>query len=194
MPPHSSSLVWKIPWTAEPGGLQSMGSQRVRHDWLTSLSLFPFMHWRRKWQPTPVLLSGKSHGQRSLVGCSSWGREESDTTERLHFHYSLHALGKEMATHSSVLAWRIPGKGEPGRLLSMGLHRVGHDWSDLAARQQKGILGHKSFPHLYWNTILCFAATVVTVYTAFLIISDWTPVMWHQSTFFILKKSHYLFL
>ena len=43
--------------------------------------------WKRQWQPTPVLLPGKSHGQRSLVGCSPWGREESDTTERLHFHF-----------------------------------------------------------------------------------------------------------
>jgi len=75
--------------------------------------------------PTPVLLPGKSHGRRSLVGCSPWGREESDTTERLHFHFSLftfHALEKEMATHSSVLAWRIPGTGLPGGLPSMGLH------------------------------------------------------------------------
>ena len=51
MAPHSSTLAWKIPWTEEPGGLQSMGSWRVRHDWVTSLSLFTFMHWRRKWQP-----------------------------------------------------------------------------------------------------------------------------------------------
>ena len=72
--------------------------------------------WRRQWHPTPVFLPGKSHGQRSLVGCSPWGCEESDTTERLHFH----ALEKEMATHSSVLAWRIPGTGEPGGLPSMG--------------------------------------------------------------------------
>ena len=54
-------------------------------------------------------------------------------TERLHFHFASHALEKEIATHSSVLAWRIPGMGEPGGLPSMGLHRVGHDWSDLAA-------------------------------------------------------------
>ena len=72
----------------EPGGLQSMGSHRVGHDWATSLSLFTF-----------------------------------------HFH----ALEKEMATHSSVLAWRIPGTGEPRGLPSMGSHRVGHDWNDLAA-------------------------------------------------------------
>ena len=51
---HSSILAWKIPWMEEPGGLQSMGSLRVRCDWATSLSLFTFMHWRRKWQPTPV--------------------------------------------------------------------------------------------------------------------------------------------
>ena len=75
--------------------------------------------------PTPVLLPGKSHGRRSLVGCSPWGLEESDTTELLHFHF--HALEKEMAPHSSVLAWRIPGKGKPAGLPSMGSHRVGHD-------------------------------------------------------------------
>ena len=61
------------------------------------------------------------------MGCSPWAREELDMTERLHFHFSLHALEKEMATHSSVLAWRIPGTGEPGGLPSMGSHRVGHD-------------------------------------------------------------------
>ena len=81
--------------------------------------------------PTPVLLPGKSHGRRSLIGCSPWGHWESDMTERLHFHF--HALEKEMATHSSVLAWRIPGTGEPSGLPSMGSHRVGHDRSDLAA-------------------------------------------------------------
>ena len=75
---------------------------------------------RRQWHPPPVLLPGESHGRRSLVGCSPWGRYESDTTERLHFHF--HALEKEMATHSSVLACRIPGTGEPGGLPSMGSH------------------------------------------------------------------------
>ena len=90
MAPHSSTLAWKIPWTEEPGGLQSMGSLGVGHDWTTSLSLFTFT-----------------------------------------FHF--HALEKEMATHSSVLAWRIPGMGEPGRPPSMGSHRVGHHWSNLAA-------------------------------------------------------------
>ena len=85
MAPHSSTLAWKIPWTEEPGRLQSMGSLRVGQDWATSLSLFTFLHWRRKWQPTPVFLPGESQGQGSLVGCHLWD------------------------------------------------HRVGHDWSDLAA-------------------------------------------------------------
>ena len=81
MAPHSSTLAWKIPWAEEPGRLQSMGSLRVEHHWVTSLSLFTFMHWRRKWQPTPVFSPGESQGQRSPLGFSLWGRRESDTTE-----------------------------------------------------------------------------------------------------------------
>ena len=78
MAPHSSTLAWKIPWTEEPGGLQSMGSLRVRYDWVTSLSLFIFMHWRRKWQPTPVFLPGESQGWGSLMGCF-YGVTQSQT-------------------------------------------------------------------------------------------------------------------
>ena len=85
MAPHSRTLAWKIPWTEEPGRLQSMGS--LSRTWLNNFT----------------------------------------------FTFHFHALEKEMATHSSVLAWRIPGMGEPGGLPSMGSHRVGHDWSDLAA-------------------------------------------------------------
>ena len=81
MAPYSSTLAWKIPWAEEPCRLQSMGSQRVRHDWATSLSLFTFTHWRRKWQPTPVFLPGESQGQGSLVGCHLCGCTESDMTE-----------------------------------------------------------------------------------------------------------------
>ena len=81
MAPHSSTLAWKIPWMEEPGRLQSLGSRRVGHDCATSLSLFTFMHWRRKWQPTPVFLPGESQGWGSLVGCRPWGHTESDTTE-----------------------------------------------------------------------------------------------------------------
>ena len=150
------------------------------------LTFYRKMKWRRQWHPTPVLLPGKSHGRRSLVGCSSRGRKELDATERLHIHFSLscigegngsplqcsclenpmdrgawwaavhgvakgqtqlsnftftshfHVLEKEMATHSSLLAWRIPGMVEPGGLPSMGSHRVGHDWSDLAAAAAAG--------------------------------------------------------
>ena len=79
--PHSSTLAWKIPWTEEPGRLQSMRSLRVGHNWATSLSLFTFMHWSRKWHPTPVFWLGESQGWGSLVGCRRWGRTESDTTE-----------------------------------------------------------------------------------------------------------------
>ena len=63
MAPHSSTIAWKKPWTEEPGRLQSTRSLRVRHNWATSLSLFTFTNWRRKWQPTPVLLPGESQGQ-----------------------------------------------------------------------------------------------------------------------------------
>ena len=65
MAPHSSTLAWKIPWTEELGRLQSMGSLRVGHGWATSLSLFTFMHWRRKWQPIPVFLPGESQGREA---------------------------------------------------------------------------------------------------------------------------------
>ena len=79
---------------SSPGRLQPMRSLRARHDWATSLWLFPFMHWKRKWQPTPVFLPGESQGQGSLVGCHLWGLTESDTTERPHFHFSFSCIGK----------------------------------------------------------------------------------------------------
>ena len=90
--------------------------------------------WRRQWQPTPVLLPRKSHGWRSLVSCSPCGREESNMTERLHFHFSLSCIREGngnpllfLPGFPPVLAWRIPGTAEPGGLPSMGSHRVGHD-------------------------------------------------------------------
>ena len=118
MATHSSILAWRIPWTEEPGGLQPMGSQRVGHDWATSLTYLEFNKYlliitaliflpsvlffstfilkvqRRQWQHTPVLLPGNSHGRRSQVGCSPWGPEELDTTEQLHFHFSLSCIGE----------------------------------------------------------------------------------------------------
>ena len=89
--------------------------------------------WRRRWHPTPVLLPGKSHGRRAwwaaVHGVAKSWTQLSYFTLTFHFH----ALEKEMATHSSVLVWRIPGMEEPGWLPSTGSHRVGHDWRDLAA-------------------------------------------------------------
>ena len=82
---------------------------------------------RRQWQPTPVLLSGKSHGRRSLGGCSPWGRRV-----RHDWTTSLSRIGEGNGDPLHI-AWRIPGTGEPGGLPSMGLHRVRHDWSNLAA-------------------------------------------------------------
>ena len=73
-----------------------MGLQRVGQNWMTFtyLVVVRLLSRRRHWHPTPVLLPGKSHGRRGLVGCSPWGREESDTTERLHFHSSLSCIGE----------------------------------------------------------------------------------------------------
>ena len=107
---------------------------------------FPWwLVWSRKWQPTPVFLLGVSCGQRSLEGYSPWRPKELDTTEQLSIYawwlvmVNIFAcsywpsLEKEMATHSSTLAWKIPWMGEPGGLPSMGSHRVRHNWSNLVA-------------------------------------------------------------
>ena len=96
MAPHSSTLAWKIPWTGEPGRLQSMGLLRVGHYWATSLSLFTFMHWSRKWQPTPVFLPGESQGRRDLVGCPLCGHIESDTTEATKQQQQADSLSLEL--------------------------------------------------------------------------------------------------
>ena len=128
MAPHSSTLAWKIPWTEEPGELQSMGSLRVGHDWVTSLSLFIFTHWRRKWQPTPVFLLGEPQGRGCLVGYSPRCRKESDTTEWLHFFTSciyiydclMPSLTQRTWTWANSRRWWRTGK--PGMLQSMGLH------------------------------------------------------------------------
>ena len=92
-----------------------------------------FLRQRRHWWTTPGLLPGNSHGRRSLVGCSPWGRWESDTTERLHFHFSLSCTGEGNGIPLQCSCLENPRDGEPGGLPSMGSHRVGHDWSDLAA-------------------------------------------------------------
>ena len=114
----SSTLAWKIPWMEEPGRLQSMGSLRVGHDWATSLSLFTFMHWRRRWQPTPVFLPGECQRRGSLVGCHLWGRTESDTTAAAasssDYFPSIFWVVVSLASewmHGFVPRWRL--KGDP---------------------------------------------------------------------------------
>ena len=98
MAPHSSTLAWKIPWTEEPGRLQSMGSLRVGQDWATSLLLFTFMHWWRKWQPTPVFLPGESQGQEPdglpSMGSHRVGHDWSDLAAAAVViqHFSLYGL------------------------------------------------------------------------------------------------------
>ena len=74
--------------------------------------------------PTPVLLPRKSHGQRSLLGCSPWGRKDSDTTERFHFHFLLSCIGEGNGNPLQCSCLETPGTGEPGGLPSMGLHGV----------------------------------------------------------------------
>ena len=114
-----------------------------RLEWTLNFYL-PLCSRRRQWHPTPVLLPGKSHGAcwAAVHGVTRSQTRLSDFTFTFHFH----ALEKEMATHSSVLAWRIPGTEEPGGLLSMGSHRVRHDWSDLAvaAALEKEMATHSS--------------------------------------------------
>ena len=110
MKTHSSTLAWKIPWTEEPGGLQCMGSQRVQHDWANSV--FFFMN--------PGGISGKE----PTCQCRRCRRRVLSLDQE-------YPLEKEMATHSSILAWKIPWTEEPGGLRSMGSQRVGHDWANL---------------------------------------------------------------
>ena len=107
MAPHSSTLVWKIPWMEEPGRLQSMGSLGVGHDWVTSLSLFTFMHWRRKWQPTPVFLPGESQGRGSLVA-AVYGVAQSWTW--------LKWLSSSSSGHFPVNGWLINTSGCVGHI------------------------------------------------------------------------------
>ena len=108
------------------------------------------VHRRRRWHPTPVLLPGKSHGQRSLVGCSPWGHEESDTTEWLPFHFSLSCIGEGNGNPLQCSCLENPRDRGAGGLPSMGSHRVGHNWSDLAAAKFTGAVAlrqsHSCYP------------------------------------------------
>ena len=156
MAPHSSTLTWKIPWTEEPGRLQSMGLRRVRHDWATSLSLFTFMHWRRKWQPTPVsclenprdrgawraAVYGVTQSRTRLKRLSSSSSSNSGLLVKnlsAKQEMRVQSLGQEdpleeeLATHCSILAWEIPRTEDPVGY-SPWSFRVGHD---LVTKQQQ---------------------------------------------------------
>ena len=124
MAPHSSTLAWKIPWMEEPGGLQSMGSLR---DMTERLHFYFSLSCIGEGNGNPLQCSCLENPR----DCGAWwaavyGVAQSWTRlGDFTFTFLFHALEKEMATHSSVLAWRIPGTVELGVLLSMGTHRVG---------------------------------------------------------------------
>ena len=135
-------------WTGRPGVLQFMGSQRVGNDWVTELNWraynLKFLITRKKTFVTMCVYGGGGNGtplqysclENPMDGGAWWAAVHGVAKSRTRlsdFNFHFHALEKEMATHSSVLAWRIPGTGKPAGLPSMGSHRVGHDWSDLAA-------------------------------------------------------------
>ena len=113
--------------------LQALASFNISVWALPNLGATAMPDQRRQWHPTPVLSPGKSYGWRSLVAAAHGVTKNRTWLSDFPFTFHFHALEKEMATHSIVLAWRIPGTGEPGGLPSRGSHRVRHDWSDLAA-------------------------------------------------------------
>ena len=127
MATHSNTLAWKIPWMEGPGGLQSMGS--LKSDTTKRLHFHFSFSFIREENGNPLqysCLENPRDGRAwwaAVYGVVKSQTQLSDSTFTFHFH----ALEKEMATHSSVLAWRIPGTGEPGGLPSVGSHRVGHD-------------------------------------------------------------------
>ena len=137
MATRSSTLAWKIPWMEEPGGLQSMGSLGVEHDWATSLSLFTFTHWRRKRQHTLVFLPGESQGW-NLMGCHLWGRIESDTTETWLSSSGRGFPGSSAGKESSCAAGdpgSIPGSG---RSTGEGIgYPLQYFWASLVAQLGK---------------------------------------------------------
>ena len=176
MATHFSILDWRIPWTEEPGGLQPMGSQRVGHDretnthtdmhaWIslanyTLKSHFYLLTIRIQGNGTPLQYScleipmDRGAWRAAVHGVAKSRTWLNDFTFTFYFN----ALNKEMATHSSVLAWRIPGMGAPGGLPSLGLHRVRHDWSDLAAAaaEYNDAIDIFIYTHLCNTTAFCY--------------------------------------
>ena len=105
----------------------------VKTQWQSQIYTLRSISRRRQWHPTPVLLPGKSMDRETWWAAVHGVMKSQTWLSGFTFTFHFHALEKEMATHSSVLAWKIPGTGEPGGLPSMGSHRVGHNWSDLVA-------------------------------------------------------------
>ena len=132
MAPHSSTLAWKILRMEEPGRLQSMGSLRVGHDWATSLSLFTFLHWSRKWQPTPAFLPGESQGLRSLVGCRLWVAQSRTRLKRLGSSSSIVNLSVQVQWYFKWIVTRQGFFSSPFHkvvLVSVSSHSVSYSCS-----------------------------------------------------------------
>ena len=180
MAPHSSTLAWEIPWMEEPGRLQSMGLRRVRHHWVTSLSLFTFMHWRRKWQPTPVFLPGESQGREPgglpsmgshrvghdwcdlAVACFRWGRFPGGSVVK----NPPASAGDTRAAGLILWSGRCRGEGNGNRLQYSCLenpmdrgtsrttaHGVTNSWTQLSrwASMISTILSHTSLHLEQWS-------------------------------------------
>ena len=138
---------WNFSFSISPSN-EHPGLISFRMDWLDLLAVqgtLPCylpgakLWWqRRQWWPIAVLLPGRSHGWRSLVGCSPWGREESGMTEQFHFHFSLSCIGEGNGNPLQCSCLENPRDGRAWWLPSVGSHRVGHDWSDLAAAANYG--------------------------------------------------------
>ena len=160
MATHSSTIAWKIPRTEEPGGLQSMGLQRVGHDWATSLLLSLFINY--------LCLPRWYSGQESASQCSRW--------KRLRFNpwVQKNCLEKEMATHSSTLAWKIPWTEDPGGLQSMGLQRVGHYWACARARART----HTHTPQLSWSNWYLQNSVLNKMHIIFMFKCPWCIHQW----------------
>ena len=157
MATHLSVLAWRIPGMGDPDGLPSMGLPRVRHDWATELNWVWSCSWhftggqrRRQWHPTPVLLPGKSHGQRSLVGCTPWGWKESDTTERLHFHFALSCIGEGNGNPLQCSWLENP---RDGGSWWVAIYGVTQSWTWLKWLSSSSSIRYLSFS--FWLTSLC---------------------------------------
>ena len=168
MATRSRTLVWQIPWTEEPGRLQSVGSIGVGHDWATSLSCFTFLHWRRKWQPTPVFLPRGSQGRGSLVGCHLWdcriGRNWSDLARKAGV---LQSMGSQIVGHDITkwLNWtKLTKLNFLVALVSMNTFTSQLQWKvtgtvhDLKKKKKKEILEREILRIIKWRnkrSVIC---------------------------------------